>query len=392
MTDSAAQTSKPSMARVVRQFEAGYVSQQQGRVPRAHVRAMEAITQCQTAALGGHVVKCANCGVQDYAYHSCRHRSCPKCMEDEVRRWLASRSDELLPVPYHHVVLMVPEGLRKIISANRKRLYPVLMQAAASALVEVAESPEHLGATPAVMSTLHTWSNTLIQHFHVHCLVSAGGVDGHGQWHAANGGQIAPGSVFGKAFRTKLRAMMKRAVKGLELPEAVFDAEWAVYTEQIHHGTETVLRYLGRSLYRGPISDHRIVAVTDTKVVFQYRKGHQRKWRTMTLEGVEFLRRVLDHVWPEGVHKVRYFGLWSRKRGRELAALRQQLMAAVPVASPPASNGLAASSDPCARHWLKCPYCSGQRFIVGSFGKGTTPPPLGSPPPLSTSATTAHPP
>jgi len=346
---------------------------------------MNAITSCQTSALGGHVVQCGDCGIQDYAYHSCRHRSCPKCMADEAKRWLAARSDELLPVPYHH-------GLRRIIGAHQKRLYPVLMQAAGNALVEVAESPEHLGGTPAVMSTLHTWSNTLMQHFHVHCLVSGGGVDDEGQWHAAKGGRIAPDSVFAKAFRTNLRRMMKRAVKGLKLPDAVFDAEWEVYTEQIHHGTETVLRYLGRSLYRGPISDHRIMEVTDTKVVFQHRTGHQGKWRTMTLKGVEFLRRVLLHVWPEGIHKVRYFGLWSRKRGKELAGLRQALLAAAPVASPPSTSEVPASSDPSARHWLQCPYCSGQRFIASTFQKGTTPPPLRSPPPPATSPPMAQPP
>jgi len=390
--DNAKQTAKPSLADVIRQFRESYESEQPGGVSLAQHLAMDAITECQTSALGGHVVQCGVCGTQDYVYHSCRHRSCPKCMEDETKRWLASRQDELLPVPYFHVVFMVPEGLRMVIRAHQERLFPVLMQAAANALIEVAESPDHLGGTPAVMSTLHTWSNTLIDHFHVHCLVSAGGVDDEGRWHAAKGGRLAPNSVLEKAFRTKLRKLMKRAVKGLELPQGVFDGEWKVHAEQIHHGTDTVLRYLGRSLYRGPISDHRIVKVTDTNVVFRYRGGDGRKWETMTVSGVEFLRRVLQHVWPDRIHKVRYTGLWSRKRQKELAALRQELLSVAPVESSPSASEAPASVEPSPPHWLQCPYCSGQRFIVSIFGKGTTPPPLRSPPPPATSPPMAQPP
>jgi hypothetical protein len=368
------------MAGVIKQFGASYRARFGANMPARHLRAMEAIERCRTPALGGHVLECSACQVQDYAYHSCRHRSCPKCMQQEAQEWLEAKRRELLPVPYFQVVFNVPKQLHWIIREHQSVLYPVLMRAAAATLRKVGADPKYLGGTIGIMSMLHTWSRTLIYHPHVHCLVPAGSVDELGQWHAAKRPYLAPEKVLAQVFRAKLCAMMSAAVSGLQLPGSVLHSRWQVHVEQPKHGIEAVLRYLARSLHRGPLSDYRVLEVTDTDVVFQYRDRDRRKWRTMTLPGHEFLRRFLQHVWPDRIHKVRYFGLLSRKSQEQFEALRQRLLAAAPVTEPhpvtAARTDGAAPSEPPPPRWLRCPHCNGQRTILCRFDPGTPPPPL----------------
>jgi hypothetical protein len=369
------------VAAVLRQFGASYVAVNGGRMPARQLKAMRSIELCQTAALGGHVVECTGCRVQDYVFHSCQHRSCPRCMKGQKEKWLEARRGEFLPVPYFHIVFSVPKALHGLIRTHARTLYPLLIRAAAHAVLEVGGAPQHLGGTLGVMATLHTSTRTLMYYPHVHCLVPAGSVDAQGQWHAATRPQLAPGKALADAFRTKLGALMVDAVEGLQLLGSVPRSSWEVYVDQPEHGAETVLRYLADSLYRGALSDYHILDVTDTHVVFKYRDRDRRKWRTMQVNGHEFLRRLLQHVWPERIHKVRYFGLWSRKFRPQLEALRQELVTAasavapVPMTSPP-NPASVPHCDPDLPHWLQCPHCSGRRIIISRFARGTRPPPL----------------
>lgn len=369
---------EPSMAGVIKQFGPSYLTCFDRSIPASHFQAMMAIERCRTPALGGQVLQCSSCKVQDYAYHSCRHRSCPRCMAQEGAQWFEARVSELLPVPYFHVVFEVPTELHRIIRAHKRTLYPVLMSAAAGALQQVGADPKYFGGTIGVMATLHTWSRTLIYHPHVHCLVPAGAIDEQGRWQAAKRANLAPEELLAKLFQAELCRMANAAIKGLQLSGSNLGSGWKVYVDTPKHGTETVLRYLSRSLYRGPLSDHDIVEVTDHDVTFQYRDRDRRNVRTMRLGGHEFLRRFLQHVWPDRIHKVRYFGLWSRKCRPQLEALRQQLLAAAPVPAPAEVSvaGNAVAPLPNLPSWLKCPHCSGQRVVLCDFGPGRSPPPL----------------
>lgn len=376
------------MAGVIKQFGPSYVARFGRSMPAAHLKAMKAIERCRTPALGGHVVECNSCRVQDYAFHSCRHRSCPRCMEEGGEEWLQARLCELLPVPYFHVVFGLPNKLHGLIRTHKRTLYPVLMSAAARALQDVGANPKYLGGTTGVMATLHTWSRTLIYHPHVHCLVPAGSVDEQGRWHAAPKPNLAPKKVLAKAFRARLYEMLA-ALKGVQLPGSKIRTGWKVHVEQPKHGADTVLKYLARSLYRGPLYDHSILDVTDRDVLFEYPDRDRRRRRAMRLEGHEFVRRFLQHVWPHRIHKVRYFGLWSRKCRPQLQALRQELLAAASVpaaAEVTLAANAAAASPPRLPRWLKCPHCSGQRIVLCHFGPGVSPPPLSVPPPLPSSA------
>ncbi len=371
----------PSVQGVIRQFAPSYIAKNGKGLPLSHRKALRLLSQCRTVALGGHVVECGNCKVQDYTYHSCGHRSCPRCMSEDCDAWLGARRSELLPVPYFHVVYTVPEGLNGVVRSHQRELYPVLMQAAGNSLLSVAAAPENLGGRVGVMSTLHTSSSALAYHLHVHCLVPAGSVDAEGEWHDAKDSRLGSESALGKAFRDKVGSMMKAAVPDVALPDGVFDLAWKVHLEVPQHGAETVLRYLGRSVHRGPMSDHRIVSVTETHVVFKYRDKDRTKAKTMCVDGHEFLRRFLQHVWPDRVHKVRYAGLWSRKCRAELRALRQRLLAAMQVEPPPAVGEPkpVLPPEPILPPWRRCPHCQAERFIVARFKAGTTPPPLVDP-------------
>jgi hypothetical protein len=378
------------MAGVIKQFGPSYVARFVLSIPASHLKAMRAIERCRTPALGGQVVECSSCRVQDYAYHSCRHRACPRCMSEQAEQWLQARRSELLPVPYFHVVFSLPKKLHHFIRTHRPTLYPLLMSAAAAALQDVAADPKYLGGTIGVMATLHTWSRTLFYHPHVHCLVPAGALDEQGRWQPAKRPHLAPKKVLNNAFRDKLCDMIA-AVKGLQIPTARFRNGWKVFVEQPKHGADTLLRYLARSLYRGPLDDHSILDITDRDVLFEYPDRDRRRRRAMRLDGHEFLRRFLQHVWPNRIHKVRYFGLWSRKCRPLLEALRQDLLAAAPPPPPvpaPAEVTVTASATaphPSLPHWLKCPLCSGQRVVICHFGPGVRPPlpSAASPPPTA---------
>jgi hypothetical protein len=381
MTPSLAPNSV-TMADVIRQFGPSYRARSGRSLPKDHRDALRSIERCRTAALGGHVLECRACeGEQSYAFNSCNHRSCPKCMQEVRSKWVEARQADVLPVPYFHVVFSVAHELNSIVRGNQRKLYPVLMQAAGQALVSVGSSPENLGATPAVMTTLHTSSNTLMYHLHVHCLVSAGGVDGEGNWRAAKAEALAPTSALGKRFRSRAHSLMKSALKGHDLPEDVFKKDWKVHLERPQHGTDAVLQYLSRPLHCGPLSEYQIESLTDEDVVFRYQKSGDRNWRTMRLSGHEFLRRFLQHVWPGRVHRVHYCGLWRRKCRSQLRALRAQLLAAALASSsaPPVAALVDRDVVPPeskVAHWLKCPHCAAERAIVARFRAGQAPPPL----------------
>lgn len=371
-----------SVAGVIRQFGPSYLAQSVRRIPVSHRRAMAALKACRTAALSGHVLECDSCGVQAYAYHSCRHRSCPKCQRDETAEWVRMRLEELLPVPYFHVVFSVPNKLHDVIRAHTRRLYPMIMGAAMSALEEIGANPKYLGGEIGVLATLHTTARTLAYHPHVHCLLPAGSVSADGQWQPATRTDLGPPQVLAAAFRARLLAGMSKAVGRARVPSCKLGPAWKVYVDQPKHGVEAVMNYLGRSVYLGSMDNHRILELTERTVRFEYPCRDHRQRRVMEVGGSEFLRRFLQHVWPPGLHRVRYSGLWSRKRRAQLRSLREQLQSANPK---PAAVEVAVSVTPAAaavvqvqEHWTRCPHCGGQRVPVARFSAGD-PPPLKAP-------------
>lgn len=316
------------------------------RIGSAQRRALTAIAHCRTAALGATVSRCDRCGEVEVRYHSCRNRHCPKCQTLAKERWLAARTAELLPVPYFHVVFTLPHALNPLAQCQPRLIYTLLFNSAAATLRRFAEDPKWLGAELGVTMILHTWSQTLEQHLHVHCLVSAGGLTAAGQWRTSKPHFLFPVRALSRVFRGKLLSDLSeaRTSGALQLgalqPEAfaallraLRSQEWVVYAKQPFAGPQQVLAYLARYTHRIAISNDRLLSEANGQVRFRYRDRRRgNRPRTMTLPRDEFLRRFLLHVLPTGFTRIRHFGLFAnRARAAKLAAARAALQQPPPA-------------------------------------------------------------
>ena len=211
------------VADVFRRFAADYLSAHGASMLPSHRRAIEDILDCRTAALGGQVWHCEACNTEVFSYHSCGNRSCPKCHTAQTQEWLERRQAELLPVPYFHITITVPAELRAVLRANQRDGYGVLMQACAAAIIELARDPRYVGGTVAVLAVLHTWTQQLGLHPHVHCLVSGGGISEDATtWHPARRKFLVPIKALAKLVRGKFRALLLRKCPDLVIPDAVW--------------------------------------------------------------------------------------------------------------------------------------------------------------------------
>jgi len=327
----------PTVAAVVRRFAAAYRERAEPTLLPSHRRALRDVAACRTAALGGHVTQCDACGAEHYVYHSCRNRSCPTCYGAATADWLAAREAELLPVPYFHVVFTLPSELRDVVRSHQRILLHALMTTAAEALLTLARDPHYVGGTLGILAVLHTWTRALIYHPHVHCLVPGGALvqlarapNAPGRaltWRPARGNFLVPVRALSVRFRARFLARLRRALPNVPVPPAVRQKPWVVYCKPTVQGSALVLRYLARYVHRVAISDARIQRITADGVTFSYQDAARQQWRTMTLPGVEFLRRFLQHVLPRGFHKVRYYGLWRPSAAPLRLALQEQLAA-----------------------------------------------------------------
>ena len=316
------------VADVVRQYGDAYLARYGQVTSGRQRRVLLAVSQCRTAALGGHKKQCDHCGHAEISYNSCRNRHCPKCQGQAQMAWLAARERELLEVPYCHVVFPLPAALSPLTLHNPRAVYNLLFQTVAQTLQTIAADPRHLGAQIGFVGGLHTWGQTLQHHPHIHCLVPAGGLAPDGMaWIPCSKRFFLPVRVLSRFFRRAfLTALSHAAAQGalrfsgschsLASPPAwqrwlaaLRQTEWVVYAKRPLAGPQPVLKYLARYTHRVAITNRRLVALQDGKVTFRwrdYRRG--KRTRTMTLEAVEFLRRLLLHVLPRGLQRIRHYG------------------------------------------------------------------------------------
>ena len=294
--------------------------------PQQH-KALRDIGVCRTAALGGHVEECDHCSQRTIAYNSCRNRHCPKCQSTARDRWLAERAQELLPVPYCHVVFTVPQGLAPLARQNQRLFYSLLFCAVSQTLLEIAADPRHLGARIGFLAVLHTGPK-VVTSSHLHCVVPAGGMalDGS-RWIACRRKFFLPVRVLSRVFRGKLLAFLAQAYSQKELnflgrmktvaDPVRFNAwlqqlrkkEWVVYAKPPFGGPEHVLRYLARYTHRVAISNGRLLEMQNDHVRFRWRNSKDgNRSKILTLDAVEFIRRFLLHILPPSFVKIRHFG------------------------------------------------------------------------------------
>ena len=339
------------------------------------IKVLLAIARCRTAALGGHLDYCTHCGYRTgISYNSCRNRHCPKCQTNARQKWLAKRQQELLPVNYFHLVFSVPHLLVPLMWQNKKILFALLFDASAATLLEVAADPKHLGAEMGFLSILHTWGQTLQPHPHIHCVVPGGGLSpDHQRWLSTPGNFFLPVRVLSRVFRGKFVAGLRRAFRAQQLTfhgeclplvneqtftaflNSLFQEDWVVYAKPPFGGAEHVLHYLGRYTHRVAISNHRILAVNQSQVIFRWKDyAHHNKQRTMPLTCEEFLRRFLQHVLPKGFPRIRYFGWLANRRRNKLLPLCRDLLPHLAQQN---------SAQPETALWL-CPHCHGPMAVL----------------------------
>jgi len=356
------------LAELLRLHADRYLERFGPRMPASHRRALADIQACRTPELGGRLYQCEDhqCGQRLYKYHSCSNRSCPKCQGAQTARWLRQRRQEILPVPYFHLVFTVPSELRPLFRQHQRVLYRLLMQAAAQALIRLAADPRFLGGRIGVLCLLHTWTGALLYHPHVHCLATAGALKPDGSaWLPSHPKFLVPVHALSKLLRGRFLAMARKALPGVRLPASVRQTSWVVYCKAALQGTDAVLEYLGRYLHRVAITNRRILSVTDREVSFRFKDRKERRWKTVRLEPAEFIRRFLQHVLPRDFHKVRYFGLWSPSQRKALNRARELLTASQQQPEQPETTALQVEASASARplHPMLCPRCR-KAFLI----------------------------
>ncbi len=361
----------PTLGDVIRAFGDRLRAERGEHLTSAQEAILSTLGRCHSAALGGHVYRCDGCGAEEVAFNGCGNRHCPSCLGHKRAQWLTARTGELLPVPYYHVVFTIPEQLSALALGNKRVVYTLLFQAVGETLREIAADPEHLGAEIGVLAILHTWTQTLMHHPHVHCVVPGGGLSPDGQhWIACRPGFFLPVLVLSALFRGKLLAALDQArsrgrlrfggsTAPLAKPAAwaallaeLGDLDWVVYAKPPFGTPEQVLKYLARYTHRVAISNGRILGMDADQVRFRYRdRAHGDKTRVMSLGGTEFLRRFLLHVLPAGFVRIRYFGwMAQRHRAAKLARCRELLlpgpMAIASLAASHATTAITAQDVP----------------------------------------------
>jgi hypothetical protein len=336
------------LADIVRVQGREFLERYQSTVSYQQLKAFRAIVHCRTAALGGHKDKCVDCHYEaPISYNSCRSRCCPKCQAQARQRWLQAQQRDLLNANYFHVVFTVPHELNPLVLTSPRPFLDLLFEASSQTLLEVAADPKRLGAEIGFLSILHTWSSNLLGHYHIHCVVPAGGLSAdHQRWiHTSHPLFLLPipvlRTVFRKKFVTGLRQIYRKELLDCRGPATDFSdpawfeeltvklgkKKWFVYAKPPFGGPAHVLRYLGRYTHRMAISSHRLLAFDGQKVSFLWRDyAHGNKQRIMTLDAVEFLRRFFLHVLPKGFVRIRHYGLLANRFRKHLLPLAHQLL------------------------------------------------------------------
>ncbi|MBN2238124.1 MAG: IS91 family transposase [Bacteroidales bacterium] len=299
---------------------------EQNKLSLVQHKAVNAIRNCRTAALGGNVQRCPCCGAEIISYNSCRNRHCPKCQALAKAKWLEARQAELLPIEYFHVVFTIPHELNFIAGYNQDLIYNILFKAAWTAIKTLGLDKKRLGGFMGMLAALHTWGQNLLQHIHLHCIIPGGALNDT-RWISCKPGFLFPVRVISKIFRATFVSLLRQAYQNNELkmqgvianfadPKIFFnlldqlmEKDWCVHSKKPFNGAKGAVDYLAKYVYKTAISNNRILSCSDGKVSFNWRDySDHNKTKTMTITADEFIRRFLTHILPDGFMRIRSFG------------------------------------------------------------------------------------
>src|SRR5258706_14715547 len=351
------------------------------------LKVMSAIEQCRSAALGGHVLRCDECGTTEVSYNSCRNRHCPKCQSGAAQRWLEARQSDLLPVEYYHVVFTLPGPIADIAYQNKTVIYGLLFDVAAEVLLTIAADRKHLGARIGATLVLPTWGSALTRLPHVHGIVPGGGLSPDGKsWIACRPGFFLPVRVLSRLFRRRFIEELAQAHERGELrffgehvplaDAAAFarwlaplrQCEWVVYAKRPFAGPAAVLAYLSPYPHPLAISNSRLLSLGEPGVTFRWKdyraKGHAR-YKIMTLGADEFMRRFLLHTLPSGLHRIRHYGLLANGNRKASLAAARALLGLVLPSQGTTSDAIADHNEP----RFVCRHCGAALIIVETLAR-----------------------
>ena len=383
------------VADIFRSAGPAYRAAHAGHLSLSQLKIMSAIETCRTAALGGHVEACSDCGHQRIAYNSCRNRHCPRCQGAAARTWLEAQEANLLPVGYFHVVFTLPAEIADIAFHNKALVYDLLFKAASETMLTIAADPKHLGARIGITAVLHSWGSAMTHHPHIHMIVPGGGITPDGRWISSRPAFLLPvrvlGALFRRLFLTRLLDLHGAGtlvffgkLAGLRDRRALVRylaparrKRWVVYAKAPFAGPEAVLAYLSRYTHRVAISNSRLLRFDGSEITFRYkdyRRSGANRQQVMTLTADEFIRRFLLHTLPRGFHRIRHYGLLASSARKDCLAQARDMLGVAPTTDEPPT---ADSSDPRP----PCPCCGGAMVIIETFAPSCQPraPPTGRP-------------
>lgn len=382
-----------TLGEIFRRYGPAYRARYGSTLSESQLQAMHAIAQCRTEALGGHVYSCPDCQTTRYSYHSCRNRHCPTCQQEASQTWLAEQQALLLPVPYFLVTFTLPAELRAVAHQHPETIYPLLFQAAAAALQQLAHDPRFLGGQIGMLGVLQTWTRDLRYHPHIHFLVPALALSpDRKRWLVGNGDFLVHVKPLGQLFRAKFRAGLAKTPWMREVNARAWKQSWVVDCRPVGSGA-TALKYLAPYIFRIALSNNRIERVANDEVTFHYTDGKTGQKKRTTLPVEAFISRFLAHVLPKGFVKVRYYGLLCPSKRQLLKEARSSLMLRQAPLELPAQAAAPESgrAEPKVRC---CPSCGQEMQLVKTLqpqrGRerppGSVPQPMSRGPPRSTCA------
>ncbi len=300
------------------------------------LRTLSAIKRCRTIELGRHTDACTDCGTLRISYNSCRNRHCPRCQGKNREDWIEKRKNELLPVPYFHVVFTLPDLINQTAMYKPKEVFNTLFETAWETMQEFAWDKKHLGAKTGMICILHTWGQTMGLHPHLHCIVPGGGLSLHGKWKTARskGKFLFPVKAMSPVFRGKYMEALKLKLPDIDkkLIDDLYEKKWVVYAKRAFGNPENVVEYLGRYTHKIAISNNRITNIADNSVSFTYKDYRQGgKKLEMTLDAMEFIRRFSLHILPRGFTRIRHFGILSSTSKKECIPIIKHQLPEIPV-------------------------------------------------------------
>ena len=345
------------VAEIFRLHGPDYRAKFAARMLPSHLRAMQDIEQCRTAARGGQLYFCQQCQQLRYSYHSCKNRHCPKCGNEQATAWLQAQQSLLLPTHYFLVTFTLPAGLRSLARSNQRTIYNLLFRAASQALLQLAQDPRFCGGLIGMVGVLHTWTRALLYHPHVHFIVTGGGWNHDRRWLAARKDFLVPVKALSPIFRAKFREQLRQSDLFPQVQAQVWQQDWVVHSQPIGTG-QAACKYLAPYIFRVAISNHRILKLNHGYVTFKYKESTSKQTRFATVTAAEFMRRFLQHVLPERFVKVRYYGLLSPAYRQLLQQARQLLSASSGKLKP---ERLKTAVPPTL---LSCPHCGGSLILL----------------------------